>query len=233
MNIAIILASGQGKRMGAGKNKVLLRLDNKPLIFHTLTAYQKSPEIDKIIVTGREEEIPLLRAIVKKYSLDKVTDFVIGGIERQDSGYNALVYLRGKISEPKKTFVLFHNGANPFVTLTEISATLESAKKHGACAVAHPTKDTIKEVAENGLVVKTLDRSRLKNMQTPQTIRFDLAWSAFDSAIKAGYVGTDDVSLVERIGKKVKVIEGSLNNFKITTPLDLALAKIILRNNEE
>ena len=116
------------------------------------------------------------------------------------------------------------------MTPEEISETFLNAKKYGACAIAHPTKDTIKEADKNGIVQKTLDRSKLWNMQTPQTIKFSLALEAFTKAFKENFLGTDDVSLVERLGKKVKLIEGSTYNFKITTPTDFKLAKIIIKN---
>lgn len=232
MNIAIILASGLGKRMGAGKNKVLLSVGKKPVIFYALRMFQNSPNIDEIIVVSRPEEIRSFRDIVKKYNFAKVSDIISGGKERQDSAFNALQHLRGKIVRGKKTVVIFHNGANPFVTREEIDRSILETKKYGACVVAHPTKDTIKEVDRKGLVAKTLERKKLWSMQTPQSIRFDLAWQAFSKASQDNFLGTDDVSLVERLGKKVKVIEGSLYNFKITTPLDLELAKIILCNYE-
>lgn len=223
------MASGIGKRMGAGKNKVLLKLQGKPLIFHTLKAFEKCKDIDAILVVIREEEIELAKNIVKKYKIKKVIGAIAGGKERQFSGLNAVLYLNEVIKDKSKAVVLFHNGANPFVTPEEISETIVNAKKYGACAVAHPTKDTIKEVDKNGIAVKTLDRSKLWNMQTPQTIKFTLALEAFTRADRDNFIGTDDVSLVERLGKKVKIIEGSENNFKITTPKDLELAKIIIK----
>ena len=125
--------------------------------------------------------------------------------------------------------MLFHNGANPFVTQKEINQSVTEAGKHGACVVAHPTKDTVKEVDEKGLVMKTLERKKLWSMQTPQAIEFQLAHEAFSKADQDGFLGTDDVSLVERLGKEVKVINGSSYNFKITHPIDLELANLIIR----
>jgi len=232
MNIAIILASGQGKRMKAGKNKVLLEINNKPLIYYTIKPFQESNSIKSIVLVCKEKEKKFFKEIVKKYSLDKVVGLIEGGKERQDSAYNAVFYLDKKLLSKKnkeKHFLLFHNGANPFVAKKEIRESIENAKKFGACVVAHPTKDTVKEVNEKGLVEKTLERKKLWNMQTPQTIEFNLAKKAFGEARKNNFTGTDDVSLVEKIGKKVKVIEGSEFNFKITTPLDLELAEIIYK----
>lgn len=229
MNIAVILASGIGKRMGAGKNKVFLRLKNKPVIFYVLRVFESHPKIKKIIITSKPDEIGALKRICRKYDFKKVTDIIPGGNERQDSAFNALKRIKEKNLAKENSMVVFHNGANPFVTGDEIGRSILEAKKHGACVVAHPSKDTIKEVGENGMVVKTLERKKLWNMQTPQTIRFDLAFKAFSEALKDNFLGTDDVSLVERLGKKVKVITGSIHNFKITTPMDLELAKIIIK----
>lgn len=229
MNIAVILASGIGKRMGAGKNKTLLFLEGKPLIYWTLKSFEKCKEIEGMLIVIRKEEIELAKNIVRKYKIKKVVGIIEGGKERQFSGLNAVLYLNKTIKDKTKTIVLFHNGANPFVTPEEISEVIVNAKRYGASAVAHPTKDTIKKVDKNGLVVETLDRSKLWNMQTPQAIKFPLAFKAFTKAEKDDFIGTDDVSLVERLGKKVKIIEGSKYNFKITTPLDLELAKIIIK----
>lgn len=229
MNIAVILASGIGKRMGAGKNKTLLSLEGKPLIYWTLKSFEKCKDIGGMLVVIRKEEIELAKNIVRKYKIKKVIGIIEGGKERQFSGLNAVLYLNKTIKDKTKTIVLFHNGANPFVISEEISEVIVNAKKYGASAVAHPTKDTIKKVDKNGLVVETLDRSKLWNMQTPQAIKFSLAFKAFTKAEKDNFIGTDDVSLVERLGKKVKIIEGSKYNFKITTPFDLELAKIIIK----
>jgi 2-C-methyl-D-erythritol 4-phosphate cytidylyltransferase len=230
MNIGIILASGIGKRMGAGKNKVLLKLGGKPLVFHTLKAFEVCNDIDGILIVIRKEEIELARKIVGKYKVKKIIGIIEGGKERQFSGLNAIMFLDEILKNKAGAVVLFHNGANPFVTPEEISDAIVGAKKYGACAVAHPTKDTIKEVDKNGFVLKTLERSKLWNMQTPQAIKFPLAYQAFTKANKDNFIGTDDVSLVERMGKKVKIIRASENNFKITTPADLALAKIIIKD---
>lgn len=229
MNIAVILASGVGKRMKAGKNKVLLELSGKPIIYYTILAFQKNPKVKEIIIVARRDEFGRMRSLAAKYKFSKVKSVVPGGKERQHSGYNALQFLKTRRDINANDIVLFQNGANPFATQDEISACIRGAKKHGACVVAHPAKDTIKEVNWEGLVVRTLDRKKLWNMQTPQAIRFGLACRAFEKAHKRKYLGTDDVDLVEKIGGKVKVIEASEHNFKITNPLDLEIVKIILK----
>lgn len=230
MAIVVVLASGLGKRMNAGKNKVLLTLGRKPMVYHTIKSFQDCEMITQIILVVREDEKDLFWKIVKQCGCDKVSDVIDGGSERQYSAYNAVLHLsHHKISQ--KEIILFHNGANPFVTSGEITAVVRSAKKHGAAAVAHPTKDTIKKVKKDGLVMETLDRSHLWNMQTPQAIRFDIAVAAFANAAKHKYLGTDDVSLVEYAGGDVKIVPASENNFKITTPRDLVVARYILQHN--
>lgn len=229
MNIAIILASGMGKRMGAGKNKTLLGLNGKPLIFYALRAFEKSPVINKIVLTVKEGEEKVFAEIVKKYGFKKISAILRGGKERQNSAWEGLKFAKEKFGKFKNMIVLFHNGANPFVTPDEIAKTVLSAARFGAAVVAHKTKDTIRQVDEKGISLGVIDRSNLWNMQTPQAIKFALALRAFEQAKLDNFLGTDDVSLVERLGKKVKIIEASENNFKITTPLDLELAEIVAR----
>ena len=230
MNSVIILSSGMGTRMKAKKNKTLISLGRTPIIAHTVRCFHDHDMIDQIILVVREEEMHVFAQIVEKYNLHKICSIVIGGSERQYSAYNALQWLE-KNHHSKDDIVMFHNGANPFVSYAEVVQVIVEARKHGASAVAHPTKDTIKKVDKNGHVIETLDRSQLWNMQTPQAIRFDLAVKAFDHAHKNNYLGTDDVSLVEYLGKKVKIVHASDHNFKITTPHDLAIAKLVLRYN--
>ncbi len=228
MNIAIVLASGIGKRMGAGKNKTLLRLGGKPLIYYALKNFQDSKLIDKIVLVVKEGEEEIFSNIIVKYKIKKIASIICGGKERQDSGYNGVYFIKNNLRPDKDVIVLFHNGANPFVNQNEIQEVIGSAAKFGAAVVAHKTKDTIRKVGKDNLSLGVVDRENLWNMQTPQAIKFPLALKAFSQARKDNFLGTDDVSLVERLGKKVKIIEASANNFKITTPLDLKLARIIL-----
>lgn len=229
MNIAIILASGVGKRMKAGKNKTLLELDNKPLIYYAIKNFEKSKLISKIVLVVREGEEKYFNDIVKKYNFKKIIAVISGGEERQYSAHNGIKFIEDKFGKFKKMIVLFHNGANPFVSQNEIKNVVTEALKYGAAAVAHKTKDTIRRVNDANLSSGVIEREGLWNMQTPQAIEFSLAKRAFKKAQEDNFLGTDDVSLVERLDKKVKIIEASENNFKITTPLDLELARIVLR----
>jgi len=229
MNIVIILASGLGKRMGAGKNKTLLNLGGKPLVFHAINNFQKSKIIDQIVLVVREDEEKVFQRIVEKYQLKKVFAIISGGRERQYSAHNAVKFVSKNFTKEKDSVLLFHNGANPFVSQEEISAVIVGAKKKGAAVVAHKTKDTIRRVNNHGLSAGVIDRADLWNMQTPQAIKLSLAIKAFSQAEKDNFLGTDDVSLVERLGRKVQIVPASEYNFKVTTPIDLDLAKIVFK----
>lgn len=225
---AIILASGMGKRMRANKNKVLLTLGRRPIVYHAIKCFHENKNVQRIVLVVRTEEKRYFHKIVDRYDFKKVFDVIDGGTERQYSAQNAIKYLTDQ-NVISSEILLFHNGANPFVTQEEINAVIANASVCGAAAVAHPSKDTIKEVDQYGKVITTLDRSRLWNMQTPQAIRFDVARRAFHKASTDGYVGTDDVSLVEYMGGVVNIVPASENNFKITTPRDLVIAQMIMR----
>ena len=229
MHYAIILASGMGKRMQSGKNKVLLTLNKKPLIFWCLKTFESSPLIKKIVITSRQGEIQEIEKIIKKNKFKKIAIVLEGGRERQYSAQIGLDWIDKELKPKKDEVVLFHNGANPFVSSGEIKETIEMARKFGAAAVALPAVDTIKEVDEKKMVIKTLDRSKLWNMQTPQGLRLDWAKKSFGQAEKDCFLGTDDISLAERLGKRAKIVLASPFNFKITRPIDLELAKIIFK----
>lgn len=231
MNIAIILASGVGKRMQSDVNKTLMLLEGKPVVHHAIMQFQEAKDIDGILIVCRDESKDEFAELVETAKFSKVIDIIEGGKERQDSGFNAISYLLELMDNKfhDKAIVLFHNGANPFVSAEEIKESINAAREYGASVVAHPTKDTVKSVSDDGMVEETLERRKLWNMQTPQTIQFELAKEAFFSAKDANFTGTDDVSLVERLGRQVKIVPASEFNFKLTTPIDLELAKIIIK----
>ena len=217
-----------GKRMGADKNKVFLELGGKPLIFYTIDNFEKSDDIDEIVIVAKGEEIGDMEEIVDEFGFEKVSHIIEGGSERQYSGHNGVNCVCDNY-ENEDVIVLFHNGANPFVSSEEIKNVVDSARECGAAVVAHPTKDTIRRVNDDNVSQGVVDRSELWNMQTPQAIKLELAKEAFDKAREKEFLGTDDVSLVEELGGDVVIVEASDNNFKITTPIDLALAEVILK----
>lgn len=227
MNIAIILAAGKGKRMESKVNKILLTLTDKPVICHTIKVFDDCKEINEIILVANKDDVNKLKGLIKKYNLKKIKRIVEGGKQRQDSVYNGLKAVKAK----RDDIVLVHNGANPFVTEKTIIDSIKSAEQYGACAAAFPAEDTIKAVDNHCFVSKTLDRSRLWQMQTPQTMKYGLAIKAFEKACKDNYYGTDDVNLAERLGYRVKIIECPKDNIKITTKNELESLRALKKTN--
>jgi 2-C-methyl-D-erythritol 4-phosphate cytidylyltransferase len=222
---ALIPAAGMGKRMGKAVAKQFLPLGDKPMLAHTLLVFQRAPEIDEIIPVLSEEDMEnCLRDVIEQYHITKVKTLVVGGKERQDSVKNGLQKL-----EKDASIVLVHDGVRPFVTHEMIKESIELAKKGECIAVGVPIKDTIKEVDNKNIVCRTLERNRLWAIQTPQTFPVKILRRAYEESQQHNRYGTDDASLVEQAGGKVRVIMGSYENIKITTPEDLILAEEILR----
>lgn len=226
---ALIAAAGQGKRMGAGKNKQYLELGGCPVLARTLEVFEHCPQIDQVIVVASAGEEEFCRGeVIERYGIKKVSAVITGGPERQDSIYNGLKSL------PRDTeIVVIHDGARPLVTEAMIVASIEAAKKYGGAVIAVKSKDTIKSATKEDMVNVTLDRSLLWNVQTPQTFHYEIVMDAYKSAKEAVFKGTDDASLVEMAGKQVKLVHGSYENLKITTPEDLVIAEIILNKRKE
>ncbi len=221
----LIPAAGMGKRMGRAVAKQFLPLGDKPMLAHTLLAFQRASVVDEIIPILSEEDMEIcLAAIIEHYHITKVKTLVVGGKERQDSVYNGLQKI-GKDA----AIVLVHDGVRPFVTHDMIQETAELAKKGECVAVGVPLKDTVKEVGADGMVRATLDRSRLWAIQTPQAFPLKTLRRVYDESYAHKMYGTDDATLVERAGIKVRVIMGSYENIKITTSEDLLLAEEILK----
>jgi 2-C-methyl-D-erythritol 4-phosphate cytidylyltransferase len=222
---ALIPAAGMGKRMGKAKAKQFLQLGDKPLLAHTLLAFQLAPEIDEIIPVLSEEDMEgCLRDVIEKYRITKVKTLVVGGKERHDSVFHGL-----QKSEKDTAVVLVHDGVRPFVTPDMIREVVGLVKKGECIAVGVPIKDTIKEVDEKKIVLHTLERGRLWAIQTPQAFPIEILRRAYKESLSQKSFGTDDATLVERAGGKVRVIMGSYENIKITTPEDLVLAEEILK----
>lgn len=227
---AVVLAAGQGKRMQSGVAKQYLLLKEKPVIWYSLEAFEKSPVDEVILVTGKEEMAWVREYIVEQYGFKKVTAVVAGGAERYHSVYGGLSALDGHGREPD--LVLIHDGARPLVSEDVIRRTMEAAWEYGACAAAVPVKDTVKVADENQFAETTLDRSLLWQIQTPQAFRFGLVKAAYDGlmsdpALQKGI--TDDAMVVERMtSEKVKLVMGDYRNIKVTTPEDMTVAAAFL-----
>lgn len=222
--VAIIVAAGMGKRMKNKMPKAFLPLLKKPILAHTLQPFEKSPFIHEIIVVvPKGFEGFCRKQIIDKYGFRKVVAVITGGKERQDSVYAAIQQV-----DPDTNLVAIHDGARPLVTEEIIRKAFRQCRKHAAVVVAVPVKDTVKKVTHQ-IVRATLNRSELWAMQTPQVFAYDLIFKAYQKADKDGFYATDDALLVERMGKKVHVVEGSYRNIKITTPEDLTMAESLLQ----
>ena len=223
---ALIPAAGMGKRMGASINKQYLELRGMPIVARTISVFESSPLIAGIYLVTPSDEIPYCREhVVDAYGFRKIVTIVPGGRERQNSVFNGLDAMNGRVADDD--VVLIHDGVRPFVTTAMLEESVSTARKHDGALVAVPTKDTIKTV-QNGEVTGTPPRESLWQAQTPQTFRYGIIRRAHCQAEEEGFVGTDDASLVERCGGRVVVVQGDYRNIKITTPEDLILAGAFL-----
>jgi 2-C-methyl-D-erythritol 4-phosphate cytidylyltransferase len=224
MVYAVIVAAGKGVRMSCTTRKQYLELEGVPLLSLTLKAFDKCSSIDEIILVVPAGDIGFcIEKIINPAGIKKKVTPVAGGLKRQDSVYNGLLAV-----DEKKSTVVIHDGVRPFVNFSSIEECIREAVLHGACILGQPASDTVKLADGSGYIEKTLERDFVWLAQTPQTFDYSLIKKAHDRARKEGFRGTDDASLVERLGEKVKIIRGSINNIKITTPEDLAIARSIL-----
>lgn len=222
---ALIAAAGSSQRM-AGENKLLLPLSGKPVLIHTLQAMDASEHIQEIIIAAREEDLVRFAELCKTFGISKPVKLVAGGATRTESVYRASAE-----ANPEADLLAVQDGARPLVTPGLIDRVVEAARIHYAAAPAIPVKDTIK-VAKEGIVLETPDRSTLFAVQTPQVFDAQLFRAALQSALESNAVLTDDCSAVELIGKDIYLTEGSEENIKITTPLDMVLAQAIIEKRE-
>lgn len=224
----IIAAAGMSNRMGSKINKQFIWIDGKPILAHTIEKFERCRYIDEIIIVSKEEEIEYCRKeIVKKYRFKKVSNIIRGGKERQDSVYNGILALNEKTD-----IVLTHDGARPFIKIESIEEGIKGVLDFGACVIGVPVTDTIKVVDGDNSVTRTPDRSTLWAAQTPQCFLKEILIEGYDYAIKGRYYATDDSSIVERAGYKVKMIMGNYNNIKITTPEDIVVAESLFKDKD-
>lgn len=223
MNIAILVAAGRGARMG--RDKLFLNVAGKPVIAHTWTRFDQAKCIDEIIVVVRAGMEKKFAALATKYKFRKKYQIVTGGAERQDSVWAGL-----EAAPPKSDIVAVHDAARPCVNNDLIAATVKYAEETGAAVAAHPVTDTIKESADGRLIQKTLDRSQLWAMETPQTFRFDVIRRAISAARAKKMVFTDDTASCELIGQPVRLVSSIAPNPKVTVPGDLQIVETLLNN---
>ena len=245
-NIAVVLAAGTGSRMKADVPKQFLLLGDKPLIYYALHTMEQSKIIDEcILVTGEDDMERMRRDIVEKYGFHKVTAILPGGSERCFSVANAMRWIEVITNDAsdRRDLVFIHDGARPFVTEEILERTYQDALESGACVAAVPSKDTIKLADEEGFAKETPERKTVWCVQTPQVFDRELivkAYRSFEEACKEsadgnmrtrfgteGRLVTDDASVVELFTEvKVKLTEGAYTNVKVTTPEDMAIAKV-------
>ncbi len=228
-DVAVIIpAAGRGQRMGSQGNKLLLELAGIPLLLFALKTFNECSYIKEIIIPAAENDVPEIKKIASEFAINKVTSIVQGGKERQDSVFNALQVLNPHIKR-----VVIHDGARPLLTLKELNCFLEQTINFEAAVMAVQPKDTIKKVDKDNWVLGTLVRDGLRAIQTPQIFDRLLLEKVHKTAYECQYYATDDSALLEWQGYQVKVLAGSYENIKVTTPEDLLLAENIMRRRQK
>ena len=224
--VAIIVAAGKSIRLKDRLPKQFLEIANKPILAHTVEKFERCDLVDGILMVVPEDYLGYCSTeVVDRFDFRKINKIISGGEERQDSVYNGLLAIPNNTS-----IVLVHDGVRPFISVSKIEESINLCKEYKAVILALPVKETIKRV-EDDYVVTTLNRENIWTVQTPQAFDYKLLLDAYQKAKEDGFVGTDDSSLVERIGVKIRVLEGEENNIKITTKEDLILAEQILRGS--
>ena len=225
-NAAIVLAAGKGSRMHSRIQKQYMMLGGYPLLYYSLKRFEEFRDVEQVVLVTGEAEISHCREqIVEAYGFKKVRQIIPGGAERYHSVYNGLCALEDC------DYVWIQDGARPFIDAAMLERTMEAVRQYQACVVGMPVKDTIKISDAEQFALQTPDRNRLWMVQTPQVFSYALIRKAYDRLFAGTYSGiTDDAMVVEQmLGKKVKLVEGSYRNIKITTPEDLLTAEAFLR----
>lgn len=222
---AIVLAAGSGKRMNTTVHKQYLLIDEKPVLYYSLKAFEDSKVDQIVLVVGSGEIEYCKKEIVQRFAFTKVVAIVEGGKERYHSVYEGLKAAGGT------DYVLIHDGARPFLTQDIIERTIAATIQYKACVVGMPVKDTIKIADAEGYAKETPDRATVWQVQTPQAFSYELVYDAYTRMLAGDESGiTDDAMVVERMTDyRVKLIEGSYRNIKITTPEDLVMAEAYLK----
>lgn len=232
---AIVLAAGQGKRMGTSVQKQYIELEGKPVIYYTLRTFQESALIDDIILVVGKGQIAYVRdEIVEKYRFTKVDTIIEGGKERYNSVWQGLKALKdtqdGSVCNLDEAYVFIHDGARLFVDEAILRRGYDTVTEHRACVAGMPSKDTVKLVDDDAFALQTPQRKYVWAVQTPQVFEASLIIEAYSKLMREQYINvTDDAMVVEQMmDVPVKLFEGSYENIKITTPEDLEVAKVFL-----
>jgi 2-C-methyl-D-erythritol 4-phosphate cytidylyltransferase len=224
MVTAIVLAAGNSTRMGGGPNKQFIELLGKPLVYYSLAAFERCCVVDAIVVVRRPDCARQAEQVAREFGFKKVMGFADGGVERQNSVWNGL-----EKCDRSTDIVAVHDGARPLATPALIESTITSARSFGTGIAATKVVDTIKEASEDKTVIRTVDRTKLWAVQTPQAVRFALLRDAYAKVLEKKLVVTDEAAAVELLGHRVDLVETAFLNLKITTPSDLAIAESLLR----
>ena len=222
MTTAIIVAAGKSERMGPGTDKAFLSLVNKPIVAWSLLAFERTPEVDRIILVVRKDQLVASKAVVQMFGISKIQAIVPGGANRQDSFQAGLA-----ACDIDTRYVIVHDGARPCVTSEMISEIAKAVKRSGAVTVGRKITDTVKRVEKGSLVSATEERDKLWAVQTPQAFQIKILRAAYKALGKKEV--TDDCHAVELSGESVKILESRLPNFKITTVEDLQIAGALLK----
>ncbi|MBE6949158.1 MAG: 2-C-methyl-D-erythritol 4-phosphate cytidylyltransferase [Ruminococcaceae bacterium] len=223
---AVVPAAGSSTRMG-GINKIFAELDGIPVLIRTLMALESCEDIREIIVVTRDTDIPMAASLCKEYGIEKVTKIVCGGAVRAESVYNGV-----REASPEARLIAVHDGARPFITPALVGGVIKAAAKYNAAAPGVRVKDTVK-VVKNGRVIDTPNRDTLYAIQTPQIFDADLLKGALTNAVNKALPITDDCMAVEAVGAEVRIVQGSYDNIKITTPEDIYTGMAILAAGKE
>jgi 2-C-methyl-D-erythritol 4-phosphate cytidylyltransferase len=219
---AIIVAAGSSRRMGF--DKMFAPLSGHPVVWHSIKAFQDTKEIEEIVIVAKEDQIPEFQEVVKDGKFKKVAQIVAGGAERHLSVWNGLQAVQGKDSE----FVAIHDGARPLTTPALIRECLVLARQHGAACCASPIPDTVKRAGMDLMIQESIDRAGLWAMQTPQVFASGLILQAYAALMSRSEMVTDEVSAVQKLGKRIFLLKNEDWNFKITFPHDIELAEHVL-----
>jgi 2-C-methyl-D-erythritol 4-phosphate cytidylyltransferase len=223
---AIIVAAGKGTRMGANVDKLWLEVAGRPVVAHTWRQFNDAACVDEIILVVRDGMQPHFMELVGKFHFQKPFRLVVGGAERQDSVWNGLAAL-----SPRTEIVAIQDAARPCTSAELIAATIAAARETGAAVAAQPVTDTIKETADGKIISRTVDRSKLWSVQTPQTFRVTVIRRAIATAREQGLILTDDTAACELIGQPVQLVKSATPNPKVTVPADLPFVESLLREH--
>jgi 2-C-methyl-D-erythritol 4-phosphate cytidylyltransferase len=224
----IIAAAGYGKRFGGKTSKQLLLLEGKPILYYSLKVFEEIKSVSNICIVTNDVILDKIKEIVTKYKFKKVKNIILGGEERQQSIYEGLKTINNK----SDSIVLIHDSVRPFIDKSLVNSVIKSAGLYGSGIPSIPLKDTIKFSKDGSIFENTPDRKNLWAVQTPQGFKYSIIMKAHKKAVIDSFYGTDDASLLEHIGHKTKMVKGYEKNMKITTPIDLSFARLLIKNND-